>query len=143
MAQPMRRGRSCMAGSTFIAARMRGTKQRRVGRRYADGCVLPPRMSLRKRRIKQICAMAKLPICPSKLPITPIASPMAQKRNPNVIWQGSNPMLPAAKRIAGKASRMANNKCSSRGPPKGKKNHNAANRKATMVVLSCILCLLI
>lgn len=133
MAHPMRMRRSCMAGNTLTVARMSGKEQSRVVKRNADGCILPPRMSLRKKRIKQICAMAKLPICPSKLPITPIASPMAQKRKPNVIWRGSNPMLPAVRRMAGRASRMANNKCPSLGPPRGKKNHNAANRKATMV----------
>lgn len=131
--QPMRMGMSCIAGIIFSAAQISGTVYKRAVMTKAGSWSLDLRISLTNCEMKQMCAMAKPPICPSKLPSTPIASPMAQKQKPTTIRQGISPMPPNASSAAGKASRIANDRLSPSGLPTGTKNHTAANRKAATV----------
>ena len=130
---PMRMGRKCMTGITFHAATINGKTQNRVVMAIIIGRGFECRISLINQLMKQMCAMAKPPICPSKLPHTPIASPMAQKQKASVISQGSNLMPPNVRMTAGKASRMTNSRLSPSGFPTGTKNHTAASRKATTI----------
>lgn len=134
-------GRFCIAGITFCAASTSGIKQSKVVMIYTAGLGFARRISLANWQIKQICAMAKPPICPSKLPITPIASPTAQKKKPTVISLGISPMPPKANMTAGKASRIANSKLVPSGLPTGTKNHTAASRKIviTAIALFCAI----
>ena len=134
--QPIRIGRFCITGITFCAARTSGIRQSRVVMTNTAGLGFDRQISLANWQMKQMCAMAKPPICPSKLPITPIASPIVQKQKPTVISLGISPMPPKANMTAGKTSRIANSKLVPSGLPTGTKNHIAASRKTVMTAIA-------